>query len=200
MRPRRSYRRRRMSCSQSLMISRNTRELIPISGSSHSLISRNRSAFDAIVALPPDLAAVLKDPHVSSNAISLQNSEANLLEPALQIIKGLQQVAQQYEQLAKHDTKIKRPDCMHWEQDTKDLVVLDNEARRITEHAVFCLITPRPGPPPGLVPPEADGPEMVAWEMLEDTRTNSTEETWGRMTQGVVKIFTELLGFLRSDV
>ncbi|KAF5663111.1 60s ribosomal l15 [Fusarium heterosporum] len=145
--------------------------------------------------LSSDLASIL--PWMSSSP-ALQKSTQSYPEMMLKALDELQGHAEAYDALVKQDTGIRAPNWMRWGQDAKDLEQMNNYglkmASRIINHVIMPDLHPLPTKPPGAI-----DVEDVAWDLIEEAIPDASDDTWGKVAQGHLKAFTEVLRLLPPE-
>ncbi|KAF4449454.1 hypothetical protein F53441_7316 [Fusarium austroafricanum] len=143
--------------------------------------------------LSPDLAAIL--PWMDFPPAQQKDAQS-YPKMVLKALDDLHTHIDTYEKLVRQDTKIKAPNWMRWEQDVKDLEEMSKHsltsASRIINHVIMPDLHELPTKPPE----SATGVENVAWELIEEALPDMSDDIWGKVAQGHLKAFTEILKVL----
>ncbi|KAM0203552.1 hypothetical protein ACHAPA_000491 [Fusarium lateritium] len=145
--------------------------------------------------LSPDLASIL--PWMSSSPVLKKNTQSHP-QLMLKALDDLQEHVEAYESLVKQDLSIRAPNWMRWGKDAKELEEMNKHGLKIASEIVNHMIMPDLHQLP-TKPPSATGIEDVAWDLIEEALPDAADNTWGRIAQGHLKAFTEILRLLSTD-
>ncbi|KAF4344659.1 60s ribosomal l15 [Fusarium beomiforme] len=147
--------------------------------------------------LSPDLAAIL--PYaISSSALRIQNTQT-YPKMMLKALDELQNGIKTYEELVKQDGIIKTPNWMRWEQDAKDLEEMSKHTLTVASKIVNHVIMPDLHELPPKPPENASGVDIVAWDLIEEGLPKMPDDIWGKVAQGHLKAFTQVLKALPTE-
>ncbi|KAF9769159.1 hypothetical protein IL306_013486 [Fusarium sp. DS 682] len=139
----------------------------------------------------PDLAVIL--PYASSSStLKTQNTKA-YPKMMLKALDELQNGVKTYDELVKQDSKIKAPNWMRWEQDVKDLEELGKHSLAMASKIINHVIMPDLHELPPKPLDNASGVGIVAWDLIEEGIPKMSDDIWGKVAQGHLKAFTEVL-------
>ncbi|KAH7197170.1 uncharacterized protein B0J16DRAFT_366411 [Fusarium flagelliforme] len=146
---------------------------------------------------PSDLATVLPWMHSTPASAKKTPDYSQLM---LKALDDLRSNVDAYERLVNKDTGIEVPNWMRWRQDAKDLEDLSlrglDMAKQIINHVVMPHMYELPTKPEDT----ESGVEEVAWELIEEALPETSDDVWGKLAQGHLKAFTELLKLLPEEV
>lgn len=143
--------------------------------------------------LPADLVGVL--PWMRSSPASARKTQTypQLMLRALEDLRGHVGV---YEKMVKQDTGIKAPNWMRWKQDAQDLENMSQNGLQMATKIINHVVMPDVHQLPTKPGESESGVEEVAWELIEEALPRTSKDIWGKIAQGHVKAFTELLKVL----
>ncbi|PNY27787.1 Ribosomal protein L15 [Tolypocladium capitatum] len=137
-------------------------------------------------SLPPDFASFL--PYTSSNIPIGAETQNTTYMKAQDCLIHFQAMVKEYETVNKCPTDIKRPTGVLWEQDTKDLRALNDNALSLAFNTLNSIVMPNAKG--SLVEELAKGGDDIgamASELLAEAKPNRGEETWGSVAQGFLR-------------
>ncbi|KAM5525565.1 ribosomal L15 [Fusarium oxysporum f. sp. phaseoli] len=147
--------------------------------------------------ISPDLAGVL--PWMSSSSALQRQSTQTYPRMILKALDNLQRDVRTYEDLVKQDNKIRPPDWMRWQQDTKDLEEMSKHGLAMASKMINHFIMPDLHELPPKPSEGAGGVEHVAWDLIEEVLPKMSDDIWGKIAQGHLKAFTEVLKALSAE-
>jgi hypothetical protein len=118
----------------------------------------------------------------------------------LKALDALQSDVKTYEDLVKQDNKIRAPNWMRWEQDTKDLEEVSKHGLAMASKIINHFIMPDLHELPPKPSESAGGVEHVAWDLIEEVLPKMSDDIWGKIAQGHLKAFTEVLKARPAEV
>ncbi|KAL5616425.1 hypothetical protein FOBRF1_005173 [Fusarium oxysporum] len=139
--------------------------------------------------ISPDLAGVL--PWMSSSSALQRQGTQTYPRMILKALDNLQRDVRTYEDLVKQDNKIRPPDWMRWQQDTKDLEEMSKHGLAMASEMINHFIMPDLHELPPKPSEGAGGVEHVAWDLIEEVLPKMSDDIWGKIAQGHLKAFTE---------
>jgi hypothetical protein len=143
--------------------------------------------------LSPDLVTVL--PWMHSSPVSTKNIQT-YPQLMLKALDDLRSHVTAYETMIKQDTRIRAPNQMRWVQDAKDLEDMSKHGLQMATQIINHIVMPNSHELP-TKPAESDsGVEEVAWELIEEALPGESKDIWGKIVQGHLKAFTEVLKVL----
>lgn len=115
----------------------------------------------------------------------------------MKTIRHIYSIVEDYEKLNKYDCGITSPAPMRWEQDSRDLIELNQHTMTAAVQLINRTIVAH-------ADGAADGPSdqtgdlgRMAWELLGG-REQQTEETWGTLAQTQARGFSKLLNLFHD--
>ncbi|KAH7219029.1 hypothetical protein DER44DRAFT_818464 [Fusarium oxysporum] len=147
--------------------------------------------------ISPDLAGVL--PWMSSSSALQRQGTQTYPRMILKALDNLQRDVRTYEDLVKQDNKIRPPDWMRWQQDTKDLEEMSKHGLAMASEMINHFIMPDLHELPPKPSEGAGGVEHVAWDLIEEVLPKMSDDIWGKIAQGHLKAFTEVLKALSAE-
>ncbi|KAF4973417.1 hypothetical protein FSARC_311 [Fusarium sarcochroum] len=154
-----------------------------------------RDGGDALVKdLSSELACVL--PWMSSSPALQGKNTQGFPQLMLKALEELQGHVDAYDILVKKDTGIRAPTWIRWEQDAKDLDEMSQHGLKMSSQIINHVIMPDVHGLPAKPTESATGVENVAWDLVEEALPKMSDDTWGKVAQGQLKAFTEVLRLL----
>lgn len=143
------------------------------------------------LALQADTAPVMA--HGYATKPSEDDGRNLTAELSATLMKEMRRTIKLYAEDAAISSGASKPEWMRWKTDCRDLQSFNKSALTMAEQLVHSIIVPggKAGVPK--LPGQADEVETVAWELYDAVRPASTETTWGRMAQGMLKAFAGVL-------
>ncbi|KAF4943463.1 hypothetical protein FGADI_13402 [Fusarium gaditjirri] len=138
-----------------------------------------------------DLAGVL--PWMRAAPALQRQSTQTHPKMILKALDSLQRDVRTYEDLVKQDNKIRPPNWMRWQQDTKDLEEMSKHSLATASKIINHFIMPDLHELPPKPSEGAGGVEHVAWGLIEEVLPKVSDDIWGKIAQGHLKAFTEIL-------
>ncbi|KAG9257405.1 uncharacterized protein F5Z01DRAFT_645849 [Emericellopsis atlantica] len=167
-------------------------ELCVFIGKKHEEKRSNPNIGKALrVSLPADIAPVMAHGYAAKQS---EDDGRNLTaELSATLMKEMGRTIKLYAEDAGNSSGVSKPEWMRWQTDCRDLHSFNKNAMTMAEQLVHSMIVPggKAGVPK--LPEKADEVEAVAWELYDAVRPTSTETTWGRMAQGMLKAFAGVL-------
>ncbi|KAJ4131122.1 hypothetical protein NW768_006664 [Fusarium equiseti] len=146
--------------------------------------------------LPSDLATILPWMQSASTSARKIPDYPRLM---LKALGDLRSHVDAYEILVKKDTGIEVPDWMRWKQDAQDLEDLSQRGLEMATQILNHVVMPHTYELPTKPEETESGVEEVAWELIEEALPEMSAEVWGKLAQGHLKAFTELLKLLPQE-
>ena len=143
--------------------------------------------------LTPDLKPVLSWMTTAKGAFNEASTEEATHLKAIASMTELQSIINEYTKVNKHNHGVKKPSWMRWGKDAKELAELNQYAMSYVTQAINHSIMPGLHPSSITLPENRTDVEEIAWELVEESRPQKTEETWGMAAQEQVKAFTRIL-------
>jgi hypothetical protein len=134
---------------------------------------------------------------MSSSSVLQKNTQSHP-QLMLKALDDLQEHVEAYNLLVKQDLGIRAPNWMRWGQDAKDLEEMNKHGLKMASEIVNHMIMPDLHQLP-IKPPSATGLEDVAWDLIEETIPDESDNTWGKIARGHLKAFTEVLRLHPTD-
>jgi len=145
---------------------------------------------------PSDLATVL--PWMRSTPASAKKTPG-YPQLMLKALDDLRSNVDAYERLVKKDTGIEVPNWMRWRQDAKDLEDLSQRGLEMATQIIDHVVMPHMYELPTKPEDTESGVDEVAWELIEEALPETSDDVWGKLAQGHLKAFTELLKLLPEE-
>jgi hypothetical protein len=134
---------------------------------------------------------------MSSSSVLQKNTQSHP-QLMLKALDDLQEHVEACDSLVKQDLGIRAPNWMRWVQDAKDLEEMNKHGLKMASEIVNHMIMPDLHRLP-TKPPSATGLEDVAWDLIEEAIPDESDNTWGKIAQGHLKAFTEVLRLHPTD-
>ncbi|KAM0564572.1 hypothetical protein ACHAPJ_000786 [Fusarium lateritium] len=144
--------------------------------------------------LSSELACIL--PWMNSSPALHKKNAQTYPQLMLKALNELQGHVDAYDALVKQDTGIRAPTWMRWGQDAKDLDEMSQHGLKMSSQIINHVIMPDVHGLPAKPAESATGVENVAWDLIEEALPMISDDTWGKVAQGQVKAFTEVLKLL----
>ncbi|TWU74916.1 hypothetical protein ED733_004427 [Metarhizium rileyi] len=142
----------------------------------------------------PDSVASIWPHRCSAYPVEVSGLANDPYHEAKRTLDELRALIKDYEEASKHETNIKMPVWVRWEQDGVDLRLLNSSLLRHAMKQVEINIMPSTSKSPPHI--GHDDVDQIAWELLADTWSQKMGETWGDAAEGILRSLLGVSGFL----